>query len=163
MRGWVGGRKRNEATALVRGVKTLSKKVPSSVFSSPSAPVVCNSTAADPPSPFCVQIHSHSVELCGQGMLSETALKLAEAGTESCRVGVVALPLPPLPPTPSPLVSTGRQWKEKDKAGALKKRATAQQPFLKMTVSMIPFVSDFLSFAVTAPYVNYSPIPIPGG
>ena len=64
-------------------------------------------------------------------MLSETALKLAEAGTESCRVGVVALPLPPLPPTPSPLVSTGRQWKEKDKAEALKKRATAQQPFVK--------------------------------
>ena len=125
-------------------------------------PVVCDSTAADPPSPFCVQIHSHSVELCGQRMLSETALKLAEAGTESCRVGLVALPLPPLPPTPSPLVSTGRQWKEKDKAGALKKRATAQQPFLKMTVSMIPFVSDFLSFAVTAPYVNYLPIPIPG-
>ena len=23
-------------------------------------PVVCDSTAADPPSPFCVQIHSHS-------------------------------------------------------------------------------------------------------
>ena len=87
---------------------------------------VCDSTAVDPPSPFCVQIHSHSVELCGQRMLSETALKLGGSGHRklSCGGGCSSSPTPPTNPFPlsSLLVDNG---KGKIKQELLNKRAMA--------------------------------------
>ena len=89
-------------------------------------PVVCDSTAADPPSPFCVQIHSHSVELCGQRMLSETALKLGGSGHRklSCGGGCSSSPTPPTNPFPlsSLLVDNGTR---KIKQELLKKERSA--------------------------------------
>ena len=97
-------------------------------------------------------------------MLSETALKLGGSGHRklSCGGGCSSSPTPPTNPFPlsSLLVDNG---KGKIKQELLKKSGSvkiilntwaAQHFFFRRTVSMIPFVSDFLSFAVTAPYVN---------